>query len=125
MASEKKVLIVDDEEYIGKMMKKILENAGGYLVEIETNGSKVISTASVFEPDLILLDIVMPGMEGPDVNDQLLKNSRLKNVPVVFMTGILTDDEVDSRDGTMFDRPCIAKPVSKEKLLNCVREQLG
>lgn len=125
MTAQKKILIVDDEEYIAKMMKKILDAIGGYLVETESRGDRVISKATAFEPDLILLDIIMPGIEGHEINDQLLKHGKLKDVPVVFMTGILTDDDVDSRDGTMFGRPCLAKPIGKDKLLNCVKDQLG
>jgi len=125
MAFTKRILVIDDEEPICRMIEKILVSAGGYVVRIETNGTKAISAATSFEPDLILLDIIMPGVEGPEISKLLLRDRRLKKVPVVFITGILTDDDVGKREGTMLNRPCIAKPITKVKLLDCVREQLG
>jgi len=124
MLWKKKILVVDDEEIICRMAKKILDLTGKYKVKIETDSYVVVETARKFKPDLILLDIVMPDPEGLEVSRQLLNDSQLQGVPVVFMTGILTDDEVDDQKGTMANRPCIAKPITKDKLLMCVEENL-
>lgn len=124
MASTKRILVVDDEETICRLAKRMLDSAGGYTVEIETDGSKVTTTAREFKPDLLLLDVVIPDVEGYEINDLILTDSHLQSVPVVFMTGILSDEEVLDREGMMLGRPCIAKPITKEKLLNCLAQHL-
>ncbi len=125
MLWKKKILVVDDEETICRMAKKILDLTGKYKVKIETNSHAVLETARQFKPHLVLLDIVMPDPEGHEVNRQLLRDSQLRGVPVVFMTGIITDDEVDGQLVTMMaGRPCLAKPITKDKLLRCVKENL-
>ncbi len=125
MLWKKKILVVDDEETICRMAKKILDLTGKYKVKIETDSHAVLKTARQFKPHLILLDIVMPDPEGHEISRQLLHDSQLRGVPVVFMTGIITDDEVDHQEKSMMaGRPCLAKPITKDKLLRCVKENL-
>lgn len=124
MLFRKKILIVDDEVYICQMVKRMLENTGKYKVSLETDGNRVVAAARSFRPNLILLDIVMPGIEGHEISIRLLDDKKCRAIPVVFMTGIITDDEVQKGKGTMFGRPCIAKPITKEKLLQCVEANL-
>lgn len=64
---EKKILIVDDEEDFTKLIKLNLERTGEYEVEIENGGLRGLAAAREFKPDLILLDILMPDMEGGEV----------------------------------------------------------
>ncbi len=64
---KKKILVVDDERGFTKMVKLNLEANGNYDVKIQNNPLEALQTAVEFKPDVILLDVIMPDMEGPDV----------------------------------------------------------
>lgn len=121
---KKKILFVDDEETFAKMMKIVLEESGEYEIKVETKGAKVVSTAKEFKPDLILLDIIMPDLDGCEVLQRLQEEDSLKNIPVVFLTALVRENEVLSRNGIISGYPFIAKPVTIEKLTTCIKQNL-
>ncbi|MCK5214174.1 MAG: response regulator [Candidatus Omnitrophica bacterium] len=123
--SLKKILIVDDERGFTEMVKLNLEATGYYQVKIENRGTHALSTALKYKPDLILLDVIMPELEGPDVVNQLKRDPDLQDVPVVFLTATVTKEEVDVQGGFIGGHAFIAKPSSLEKLINCVRDHIG
>ena len=122
---KKKILIVDDEENFTKMVKLNLEETGEYTVKIENNSNNAFMAAKEFKPDLILLDIMMPGMDGGDVASELKTDNVLKDIPVVFLTAIVKEDEMDSQDGSIGGHPFIAKPVSAEDLVKHIKKHIG
>ena len=73
--------------------------------------------AKDYRSDLILLDVVMQHTDGIEINSQLKLEKDLKEISVVFMTGILSEDEIDQQGGFLYGRPCLTKPIDKEKLL--------
>lgn len=81
----KKILLVDDETDILDLIKYNLEREG-FEVKIADNGKTAIDVASNFVPDLILLDVMMPEMDGVETCIELRKNSKLKNVIIAFLT---------------------------------------
>lgn len=121
---KKKILFVDDEETFAKMMKIVLEESGEYEIKVETKGAKVVSTAKEFKPDLVLLDIIMPDLDGCEVLQRLQEEDSLKNIPVVFLTALVRENEVLSRNGIISGYPFIAKPVTIEKLTACINQNL-
>jgi two-component system, OmpR family, response regulator len=122
---KKKILMVDDEENFTRMVKLNLEETGEYAVMVENNSNNAFKAAKEFKPDLILLDVMMPGMDGGDVASELRSDNALKNIPVVFLTAILKKDEMDSSDGLMGGHPFIAKPVSVEDLVKCIEKNIA
>ncbi len=66
---------------------------------------------------MILLDIKMPEMNGAQVADRLLRCEGTRDIPIAFITGLLTDDEVKKRNGYIHGFPFITKPVSKDELI--------
>jgi len=122
---EKKILIVDDEENFTKMVKLNLEETGEYTVKVENNSSNAFKTAKEFKPDLILLDIMMPGKDGGAVAFELKSDNTLKDIPVVFLTAIIREDEIDSKDGSKGGHLFIAKPVSTENLIKYIKKHIG
>lgn len=88
---ETRILLIDDEPDILVFLKFNLQKAG-YKVETAASGDEGISLASSFKPDLIVLDLMMPGMDGFETCIQLLKNDDLKNTFIVFLTASLGDD---------------------------------
>lgn len=121
---KKKILFVDDEETFAKMMKIVLEETGEYEIKIETKGMKVVGVAREFKPDLILLDIIMPDLDGCEVLRRLQVDDNLKNIPLVFLTALVRENEVLSRDGIISGYPFVAKPVTIEKLTLCIKQNL-
>jgi two-component system OmpR family response regulator len=89
---------------------------------VENNSKNAFMAAKEFKPDLILLDVMMPGMDGGDVASELRSDNSLKDIPVVFLTAILKKGEIDSQDGLMGGHPFIAKPVSVEELIKCIEK---
>lgn len=89
-----RVLYVEDEADIQMVAKLALEALGGYTVEICSSGEEAIARAPVFNPQLILLDVMMPGIDGPTTLQRLRELSQFANTPVVFMTAKVQPGEV-------------------------------
>jgi two-component system alkaline phosphatase synthesis response regulator PhoP len=121
MAKEK-ILVVDDEEDILELLKYNLSREG-YRVSCTTSGEKTLSLVETETPDLILLDLMLPGMDGLEVARQLKDKPNTKNVPIVMLTAkgeeadIVTGLELGADD-------YITKPFSPRILLARVRAVL-
>lgn len=122
---KKKVLIIDDEEGFTRMVKLNLELTGRYTVRTENKGAQGLVAAKQFKPDLILLDIIMPDMEGSDVASQLKEDIDVKDIPIVFLTAVVTKEETDTTCGVIGSHPFIAKPVSLKELISCIDKNIG
>jgi CheY-like chemotaxis protein len=114
-----KILVVDDEPEITEIVDAFLTTAG-YQVAVENSANGGIQRARTFRPHLILLDIMMPGMDGYEVCNQLKQDIATADIPVVFLTG------KDAREdqGRSFKVGCdlfVKKPFSCERLLDIVR----
>ncbi len=122
---KKKILIVDDEAGFCHLVKLNLERAGAYEVQTECEGSKALAAARAFKPDLIYLDVLMPGVSGPEVAAQLKKDKETSGIPIVFLTAAARKGEVDSGGGVIGGYPFLAKPVETEELIRCIKEHLA
>ncbi len=120
----KKILLIDDEEDFCHFVKLNLEDTGKFEVSTATNGSEGLELAKEKRPDLILLDLLMPIMDGSEVAEHLLKDEATKNIPIVFVTALTRKKEVDSHYGTIGGRTFLAKPVTPEELIKCIERVL-
>jgi CheY-like chemotaxis protein len=118
---EKKILIVDDDHVTLEMLEKILLSAG-YWVAKATNGKEALYIADDFLPDLIILDIVMPVMDGTEAMERLEKNPRTKNIPVMFLSSLIT--KKDELGKFARNRRFFAKPIERDKMLKEVERGL-
>ena len=84
---KRKILIVDDEKVFCKMVKLNLEETDQFRVRTETRGIDAFSAVKEFMPDLILLDISMPDINGIDILAELKRDENTKNTPVIMLTG--------------------------------------
>ena len=121
---KKKILVIDDEEAFGQMVKISLEETGEYEVRLEIKGARAFAAAREFKPDLIFLDIVIPDVDGSDVALQIESDAGFKDVPIVFLTAAVMEPEMVSQAGTINGHPFIAKPVTTEKLIECINENI-
>ncbi len=122
----RRILVVDDETGFTKLLKMNLEKTEQYEVRVENDSTKALNAAHEFLPDVVLLDIVMPGMDGGDVAAQMQDDPLLQSIPVVMMTALVSQEETSqdavAQAGAMNILP---KPVNMEVLLRCLEEVLA
>ena len=121
---KKRILIVDDERNFTQLIKLNLEETGRFEVFMENRGATCLSTAKKFRPNLILLDIIMPDVEGSMVAVQLRNDPKTKNIPIVFLTVAAKKEEVARGGGRIAGYPFIAKPVSLQELVGVIEENI-
>lgn len=95
MTSLQKILFVEDDPDIQMVAQLALEAVGGYTVQMCSSGKEALAVAEQFAPDLILLDVMMPGMDGPTTLMELRKKPSLTHTPVVFMTARVQRHEIE------------------------------
>lgn len=91
----KKILYVEDELDIQVIARISLEDLGGFEVKFCNNGFEAIKEAEAFKPDLILLDVMMPDLDGPETLKALRKFPGIKNVPAIFLTARVQNKELE------------------------------
>ena len=116
MAGKKRILIIDDTADIVDSLKLYLERTGAYEVRIERDGAAGVAAVKEFRPELILLDVVMPGMSGDHVAAAIEQDEVGKKTPLVFLTAAVTNREVASRGGTIGGRPFLSKLTSLKQI---------
>lgn len=122
--AKKKILIVDDEASITKFLKFALEKTGLYEVVCENEGSKAFSVIRSVRPDLLILDMNLPDTSGAEISAAIKEDPSLERMPIVFLTGNVSEDEVDA-GLTISGHPAMAKPINMQKLLLCVEKSLA
>lgn len=95
MSELSKILYVEDEEDIRTVAQIALESVGGFELNICSSGEQALQNAEAFSPQLLLLDVMMPVMDGPTTLQELRKKSTLSNTPVIFMTAKVQPQEVE------------------------------
>ncbi len=118
---KKNVMLIDDEVDFCYFLKKNLELTGEFEVETSYNGEDGIRKIKLHRPDVILLDIMMPGLSGPDVAAELKNDESTRNIPVVFSTAIIQEQEVKQSQNVIGGWYYIAKPIEMDKLLALLR----
>jgi len=122
---KKKILIIDDESGFTEMVKLNLEATGKYLVRCENNGMRAVDAAQEYQPDLILLDIIMPETDGTDICWRIKEQEELQTVPVVFLTATVRKNEVEAQHGDIGGYAFLAKPTTVEELTECIESHLN
>lgn len=123
----KKILVVDDEEELLELVSKTLTNEG-FDVTTVTTAEDAMDRARMIVPDLLLIDIILPDMEGPEAVRALLEDPLTKNIPVIFLSGIVTREQEGgaSSDVRVGDRTykALSKPFSSQELMVEVRKTI-
>ncbi|WP_424929285.1 response regulator [Amaricoccus tamworthensis] len=91
----KRILVAEDEPDISKIADLSLTHLGGYSTHVCEDGEQAIAAAAHFKPDLIILDVMMPNLDGPETLKALRKIPETADVPVVFLTARIQPDEID------------------------------
>src|SRR5438874_9259039 len=124
MTAKKRVLIIDDEASFTRLLKLSLHHTGRYTAEAVNDPAQALAVASEFLPDLILLDVMMPCMDGGEVATHIHASAKLKGTPIVFLTAAVKRNEISSHQGRIGGLPFIAKPVDFQEVVDCIEKQL-
>jgi two-component system, OmpR family, response regulator len=120
---KRRILIVDDDANSTHLVKILLERSGPYLVLEENDAAKADQTAHNFKPDVILLDIVMPKIDGGELATQIEADRELHDTPIIFLTALVTHSEAKS--GLHIQgHPLVAKPISIPELIDAIEKHL-
>lgn len=122
---KKKILIVDDEPSITQIVQAILEGTGQFEVRQENRGRRALDVAAAFRPDMILLDIIMPDLEGSEVAAQLAADARTCHIPIIFLTAAIRKEEEQAAGGVIGGHPFVAKPFKTEDLIKRIEQELS
>jgi CheY-like chemotaxis protein len=120
----KRVLVIDDEEVVQEVIQGCLEDVAGWETLLASSGSEGLLIASTQHPDLILLDVSMPDMDGIETFYRLLDNPLTKHIPVILLTA-----KIQPADQARFSElgiiGMIAKPFDPMTLATQVATELG
>lgn len=117
MPAKKKILVIDDEEDIVTFTKSMLERTGKFDVLTSTDSEIGVGLAKNERPDLILLDINMPQMDGGAVASHLRDCSYTAQIPIIFVTGLLKKEEAEGK-GLIGKNFYMAKPIAPKELVD-------
>jgi len=93
--SLQRILLADDEPDILEVSRIALETVGGFEVSVCSSGRALLERLTDFEPDLIIVDVLMPDMTGPDVLQEVRRRPEFNGVPVVYLTGVIQEEELE------------------------------
>ena len=116
-----RILVIDDEPGFTRLLKLVLQR---YEIREENDALRAYETAQNFRPDLILLDVVMPGIDGGNLAAKIKSDPLLKSIPIVFLTAVVSPKEAGQHPKNIGGFPFLAKPVSPEVLERCIEEHL-
>jgi CheY-like chemotaxis protein len=117
MAAKARILVIDDEEDICHFTKAVLERTGRFDVLSTTDAAQGVSLAKSEQPDLIVLDINMPFMDGGEVAQTLREFNATKDIPIIFLTALLKKEEAADQTGRIGAHTFLAKPVAPPELI--------
>lgn len=116
----KTILVADDNKGQRMLLQTRLE-AWGYKVDLAQNGEEALSKAHSDKPDLLILDVSMPKMDGDEVYMYLKSEPAFRSIPILILTGLRSEKEIrESHEENMF-----AKPVNFEELKVRIRALIG
>jgi len=124
MTAKKRILLVDDDRSFTNLLKLNLEESGQYEVRVENWAEDALAAAREFQPDLVLLDIIMPRLPGGNVAAAIESSPELKGTPIVFLTAAVRPHQVEENEGIICDHPCIAKPATLEQIVEVIEQNV-
>jgi len=118
-----RILLIDDDQDICQLTAKVLTK-NGYIVDAFYDAKTAVKHARENKPDLILMDVMLPGLTGPEIVKLLQGDYQFKDVPVIFLTGLVSGDDEESDEGMVVGGmryQTLGKPYEIEKLLAMVK----
>ncbi|MFA6216371.1 MAG: response regulator [Candidatus Omnitrophota bacterium] len=118
----KRILIIDDEKDFCFFVKKNLELTGDFMVETCSDGQEGVAKTKELRPDMVFLDIMMPGTNGADVAEAIKGNEVTRNIPIAFLTALVKEEEAKSNQHWIGGEFFVAKPIKIKELITVINE---
>ena len=112
-----RIMIADDDPHIREVVTFALENAG-HQVTVREDGRTALESALAEQPDLVVLDIMMPDLDGSELAASFKDDRLLGDVPILFMTALVEGNECGERGGQTY----LSKSASVEHLIACIEQ---
>jgi CheY-like chemotaxis protein len=119
-----KVLVVDDEPALSTLTRMSLEETGLYEVLVENISSRALATARRFKPDIILLDVNMPGKDGGDVAVEIREDGELAGTPILFVTSLVSPEEAETCEPSAKGEHFVSKKADPAVLIRTIANVL-
>ncbi len=121
---KKRILVVDDQAAITNLWRVLLEKSGGYIVREENHSRRAVEMTRDFRPDLILLDIDMPHLDGTEVARLVRGDEEIGGTAILFLSALVTPDETAA--GKRVDgHRCLPKPTCFVELVQTIEDTLA
>ena len=121
--AKKRILIVDDEPGFTRLLKLNLHHTGRYMAEVVNDSAGAVEAADRFAPDIILLDVMMPGLDGGEVASRIHARPRLRDTPILFLTAAVRKQELALTKGTIGGIPFLAKPIEFQDVISHIEKE--
>jgi len=123
--TKSRILVVDDEPNLSAIVRLFLEKTGRFEVRVENRPAQALAAAREFRPNMILLDVDMPGKDGGAVSVELQAEPALRGVPILFLTSLISRAEAGERETVRGGMRFLAKPVNAKILVEVVDRMLA
>jgi CheY-like chemotaxis protein len=120
-----RVLVVDDEPALSALVRMSLDQTGLYEVMVENLSFQALATAQRFKPDLILLDVNMPGKDGGDVAAEIRADRDLAGTPILFFTSLVSPEEAENQEPSAKGELFLSKKADPAVLVRTVKSVLS
>ena len=121
----RRILLIDDEPGFTRILKMNLERQGSYQVRILNDPLSALDSIAAYQPDLIILDMVMPGVDGGELSAKIRQHPDFGEIPVIFLTALVgKKDESKNSVSKHGDRVLVGKPVDLPVLLKVIESEL-
>lgn len=121
---KRRILLVDDEPFLTSLLRMNLEDTDRYEVREINNPLDALDAVKEFMPDLILLDVMMPDLDGADIIFRMKNDQQMKDVVVVFHTATVRRAELDVHGGVISGYPFLAKPATTKQVIEFIERHL-
>ena len=123
--NKRKILCIDDDEAVLRLIRLVLERMGEYEVATLSDSQLAMQTIHQFKPEMIFIDINMPGREGSEIAADIRAERNFSTVPIIFLTGAVSNEEIERSDGKIGGQLFLAKPIDMERLVGYIKQHLG
>jgi DNA-binding response OmpR family regulator len=118
--NKRRILVVDDEPKLSELVRMFLERTQRFDVRVENRSAHAVTAAREFRPEMILLDVDMPGKDGGQVARELKDDTTLRATPILFFTSLISHAEAGERETVRGGMRFLAKPVDPKILIDTV-----
>ena len=123
--NKQRILVVDDEPRVSDLVRIFLERTKRYEVRVENRSANALTAAQEFRPDMVLLDVDMPGKDGGAVAREIHAQPTTRHLPILFLTSLVSRSEAGDRETVRGGMPFLAKPLDPKVLVDVVARLLG